>query len=92
MPLNPYENMSLSLIRRDVIPANLNGNLVEFKGNGKLIEGKIEEHRILSPSGDLDHADALCIPPSAHGPNNLLKQVHICIHMESISIAISLWF
>ncbi|KAI9128525.1 hypothetical protein K1719_000008 [Acacia pycnantha] len=74
MPQNPYENMPASLIRRNVIPAKLNGNLIEFKLNGKLKQGKMEENGILSLSGNLDHVDALYISPSAHGINNLLKQ------------------
>ncbi|XP_028781433.1 protein ALWAYS EARLY 3 [Neltuma alba] len=74
MPLNPYENMPASLIRYNVIPAKLDGNLIEFHLNGKLKRGKIKEHRILYPSGNLDHVDALHITPSASGVNNLLKQ------------------
>lgn len=74
MPLNPNENMPASLIRRSVIPDKLDDNLIEFKLNGKLKQGKIEEHRILFPSENFDHVDAPYIPPSAHGVKSLLNQ------------------
>ncbi|KAF7813668.1 Protein ALWAYS EARLY 3 [Senna tora] len=73
MPLNSKLNLPDSLQRLNLIP-KLNENLIGLVLNGKQQEGKIEEHRILSPGENSDNIEALYIPPSTQGINSLSKQ------------------
>ncbi|KAI4345449.1 hypothetical protein L6164_012572 [Bauhinia variegata] len=74
MPLNPLENMPASLIRHNVTSDKLNDDFIELKLNGKLKQGKIEEHVIISPNENSENIEGLYISPPIHGISSLSKQ------------------
>ncbi|KAF1875797.1 hypothetical protein Lal_00006427 [Lupinus albus] len=68
MPLYPFENVPTSLIQNNVASARIDENL------GKLKQGKVAEHTILSPSENSDTVKGLHISPTMHGSNAFSKQ------------------
>ncbi|XP_019464011.1 PREDICTED: protein ALWAYS EARLY 3 isoform X2 [Lupinus angustifolius] len=68
MPLYPFENLPTSLIQHNVASARIDENL------GKLKQGKVVEHTILSPSENSDTVKGLHISPTMHGSSAFSKQ------------------
>ncbi|CAL0325815.1 unnamed protein product [Lupinus luteus] len=68
MPLYPFENVPTSLIQHNVASARIDENL------GKLKQGMIVEHTILSPSENSDTVKGLHVSPTMHGSSPFSKQ------------------